>query len=349
METDRLSLASDNEAGAHPEVLDALVRANTGHCGSYGEDDYTRAALDRIRAHFGPQAEACLVFNGTGANVIALRGLVRQHEAVLCADSAHLWQDECGAPERFLGSKIAPIDAPGGKLEPKDILPFMRWKGAVHHTPPAVLSITQSTEWGTVYRPEEIRAIVELAREHDLRVHMDGARLANAAATLDLSLREMTTDLGIDAVSFGGTKNGLLFGEAVVFPDPERIPDRARLMGFHRKQATQLASKMRFLSVQFEALLRDDLWLRNARHANAMARRLAQGIRPLKSLEIVQPVEANVVFVALPREATRRLAAHARFHVWDPDRSIVRWMTAFDTRPEEIDRFIERVAEIVDG
>jgi len=347
----RLSLASDNEAGAHPEILQAVVRANAGHCPSYGGDAWSAAALARIRAHFGEQAEAFFVFNGTGANVIALEGLTRAHEALLCADSSHLWQDECGAPERFLGCKIVPIPARGGKLEPSDLLPSLRWQGAVHHSQPAAVSITQSTEWGTVYRPQEIQAIVELARAHGLRVHMDGARLANAAAHLDLPLRALTTDLGIDAVSFGGTKNGLLLGEAVVFPDPERIPESGKLTGFHRKQATQLASKMRFLAVQFEALLADDLWLRNARHANAMAQRLERGLAELKNLEILQPVEANALFVAVPREALPRLEAEARFHVWNPQprRPVLRWMTAFDTQPGDIDRFAARVAEIVDG
>jgi len=350
-DTGRLSLASDNAAGAHPEILEAVVRANHGHCPSYGGDAWTEAALARIRAHFGERAEACFVFNGTGANVVALKSLTHAHEALLCADSSHLWQDECGAPERFLGCKIVPIPARQGKLEPQDLLPFLRWQGTVHHSQPAAVSITQTTEWGTVYRPEEIAAIVELARKHGLRVHMDGARLANAAARLDLPLRAFTTDLGIDAVSFGGTKNGLLFGEAVVFPDPDRIPERGRLAGFHRKQATQLASKMRFLSAQIEALLADDLWLRNARHANAMAQRLARGLADLKHLEIVQPVEANALFVAVPREALPRLETHAHFHVWDPQprRPVLRWMTAFDTRPEDIDRFAARVAESVDG
>jgi threonine aldolase len=350
-DADRLSLASDNEAGAHPEILEAVVRANTGRCPSYGGDAWSEAALARIRAHFGERAEAFFVFNGTGANVIALKSLTRAHEALLCADSSHLWQDECGAPERFLGCKIVPIPARQGKLEPRDLLPFLRWQGTVHHSQPAAVSITQSTEWGTVYRPEEIGAIVELARTHGLRVHMDGARLANAAARLDLPLRALTTDLGIDAVSFGGTKNGLLFGEAVVFPDPERIPEHGALTGFHRKQATQLASKMRFLSAQIDALLANDLWLRNARHANAMAQRLERGVTDLKNLEIVQPVEVNALFVAVPREALPRLEAHARFHVWDPqpERPVLRWMTAFDTRPDDIDRFVARVAEIVDG
>lgn len=349
--TDRLSLASDNTAGAHPAILEAVVRVNEGHCPSYGADAWTDAAMARIRAHFGERAEACFVFNGTGANVVALKSLTRAHEALLCADCSHLWQDECGAPERFLGCKIVPVPARQGKLEPRDLLPFLRWKGTVHHSQPAAISITQSTEWGTVYRPEEIRAIVEFAHTHGLRVHMDGARLANAAARLDLPLRALTTDLGIDAVSFGGTKNGLLFGEAVVFPDPERIPERGTLAGFHRKQASQLASKMRFLSVQFEALLADDLWLHNARHANAMAQRLERALTDLKNLEVVQPVEANALFVAVPSEALPRLEAHARFQVWDPQprRPVLRWMTAFDTQPEDIDRFAVRVAEIVDG
>lgn len=349
MSTGRISLTSDNASGAHPEVVEALVRANEGHCASYGEDPHTEEALRLVRSHFGERAEACFVFNGTGANVVALRGLVRGHEAVLCAESSHLWQDECGAPERFLGAKIVPIPSPEGKLAPAHLEPLLDWRGAVHHAQPAALSITQATEWGTVYQPSEIRALVDFAREHGLRIHMDGARLANAAAHLDLSLAEIASDLGIDALSFGGTKNGLLFGEAVVFPDPDRIPDRGRFLGFHRKQATQLASKMRFLSAQIGALLSDDLWLRSARRANAMARRLEQGIAGLPGLEIVRPVEANALFVAVPEASLERLREHAHFHVWDPAGPIVRWMTSFDTRPEEIDRFVERVRAIACG
>ena len=345
----RLSFSSDNAAGAHPEILAAIARANEGHCPAYGDDPHSEAALHRVRAHFGEDAEALFVFNGTGANVLALRCLVRDHEAVLCADSSHLWEDECGAPEHQLGCKLVPIPASGGKLSPDDLRPTLGWRGSVHNAQPGAISITQSTEWGTVYQPHEIRALADFAREHDLRFHVDGARLANAAAGLGVSLRALTTDIGVDAVSFGGTKNGLLFGEAVVFPQPERLPDRARYAGFYRKQTTQLASKMRFLAAQFEALLgEDELWLRNARHANAMARRLAEGVGPIAGVEILQPVEANGVFAALPPESLERLAADARFLVWDEAGNVARWMTAFDTRPEDVDRFVECVAAAVD-
>lgn len=326
-------------------MLAALETANRGPAVAYGDDEHTAAAVTRMRAHFGEGAEVRFVFTGTGANVIGLSGFVRSHQAVLCADCAHLWQDECGAPERLLGCKLVPVPAKAGRLAIEDLTRVLGWRGIVHHSQPAALSITQATEWGTVYGVEETRALVEFAHRHGLVVHVDGARLANAAASLGASLRAITTDLGVDVVSFGGTKNGLLCGEAVIVPDP----DRARDLGFHVKQGMQLASKMRFLAVQFDALLADDLWLRNAAHANAMARRLAGKLAREAGLEIAMPVEANAVFAVLPERALEPLQRAARFHLWDPVRRIARLMTAFDTDPEDVDRFAGIAAEVVSG
>jgi threonine aldolase len=336
---------SDNAAGVHPEVLAAMQGANRGHAVAYGHDGFTESAVARIRDHFGDRVEVQFVFNGTGANVAALRGFVQSHQAVVCAESAHLWQDECGAPERLLGCKLVPVPSRGGKIVVDDLGPVLRWRGDVHHSQPAAVSITQATEWGTVYTIEEVRKLVDFAHDHALCVHVDGARLANAAAHLDATLREITTDLGVDVVSFGGTKNGLMYGEAVIVTDPER----ARDLGFHVKQGMQLASKMRFLSVQFDALLTDDLWLRNARHANSMARRLARKLSDVAGIEIVQPVEANAVFAGLPADLVEPLQRHARFHVWDPDRGIVRLMTAYDTAAEDVDSFAAVAADLASG
>jgi threonine aldolase len=340
-----LSFVSDNAAGAHPDVLAAVASANAGHCIAYGDDRYTEAALAGIRRHFGEGAQAWFVFNGTGANVVALRGFVDSHQAVLCGDSSHLWGDECGAPERLIGCKLIPVASHGGKIEASALEPFLRWRDSVHHSQPAAVSITQSTEWGTVYRPEEIRRLAEFAHEHELVLHMDGARLANAAASLGASLRELTTDAGVDVVSFGGTKNGLLFGEVVILTDARR----GRAFAYHRKQAMQLASKMRFLAVQFEALLADDLWLRNADRANAMARLLAEGIARLDGLEVVEPVESNAVFVAFPEAGLETLVRRARFPVWDPERRIVRLMAAFDTEPHDVERFVSWLSDVLRG
>jgi threonine aldolase len=339
--------ASDNFAGAHPDVLAAVAAANAGHVPAYGDDPYTAKAEARLREHFGEGARAFLVFNGSAANVLCLLAAARPFEAVICPDTAHMNVDECGAPERIAGVKLYTVAAPAGKLTPELVTARLRGVriGDEHAARPRVVSISNATELGTVYTPDEVRALAELAHERRMLLHLDGARLANAAAGLDLSLRDLTTDAGVDILSFGGTKNGLLLGEAVVFCAPELADDFL----YVRKQSLQLASKMRFVAAQFDALLRDELWRRNATHANAMAARLANAVKDLPGVRVTQQVEANGVFAVLPREATRRLLdewpGETPFHVWSEQTGEVRWMTAWDTTEEDVDRFAGAIAD----
>lgn len=333
--------ASDNYSGIHPEVLAAIAAANDGHQVSYGDDVYTEHLQSVFRGHFGEQAVAYPVFNGTGANVVALQSVTDRWAAVVCTANAHINTDECGAPEKVGGLKLYPIQTPDGKLTPELVDREARGFQDEHRAQPQVVSLTQSTEVGTVYSAEEVRAICEQAHSLGMRVHVDGSRLSNAAATLGVPFREFTTDAGVDVLSFGGTKNGLMVGEVVVV----LTPDCARGMKYVRKSAMQLASKMRFLSVQFEALLDGDLWLRNASHANAMARRLADGVRDLPGLTVTQDVQANAVFAALPPEVTARLQQRFRFYTWDEHTGEVRWMCAFDTTEQDVDEFITGIRE----
>ena len=341
--------ASDNHAGAHPEVLEALVAANDGHAGSYGADAWTARAEKLFREHFGPEARGFCVFNGSGANVAAIDALTGPHEAVICTDVAHMHVDECGAPERLAGTKLLTVSTEHGKLGPDDLRRWQANRGDEHRVQPRLVSITQATELGTVYTLEETRAIADTAHELGMLVHVDGARLANAAAALDASLAALTTNAGVDAVSFGGTKNGLVVGDAVVFCQPGLAAD----FSFTRKQMLQLASKMRFISVQFEVLLGGELWLQSARHANAMAARLADAAAAVDGVEISHPVEANAVFARLPRAAIDRLLAELPgehpFYVWDESADEVRWMCAWDTAPEDVDEFAAAVAAAVKG
>jgi threonine aldolase len=334
------TFGSDNNAGVHPEILAAIAAANDGHVRAYGDDPYTARAVEAFRAHFGPATEVFFVFNGTGANVLGIQALARPFEAVICADLAHINVDECGAPERFTGCKLLGVPAPGGKLTPAAVAERLRGIGDQHHVQPRVVSISQSSEYGTVYTPAEVRALADFAHTHGLMLHMDGARISNAAAALDLPLRAVTADAGVDVLSFGGTKNGLLGGEAVVFFDSAH----AERFRFIRKQGMQLASKMRFVAAQYEALIGTDLWLRNARHANAMARRLGDGLRRIPGMTVTQPVDANAVFAILPRDRIPALQAEAFFHVWDEPRNEVRLMASFDTTEDDVDRFIAAVA-----
>jgi threonine aldolase len=335
---------SDNHAGAHPEVLEAIAAANEGHAASYGDDAWTARAEELFREHFGPDARAFCVFNGSGANVAAIDALTRPFEGVICADVAHMNTDECGAPERLAGAKLLTVPTEHGKLTSDDLRRWEQSRGDEHQVQPRLVSITQATELGTVYTLDETRAIAAAAHELGMLVHVDGARLANAAAALDAPLAALTTEAGVDAVSFGGTKNGLLLGDAVVFCRPELAADFA----FTRKQLLQLASKMRFVSAQFEALLGGELWLRNARHANAMAARLAAAVEAVDGIEVSHPVEANAVFARLPRPAIERLLAELPgehpFYVWDEAANEVRWMCAWDTTPEDVDEFAGAVA-----
>ncbi|WP_406055875.1 low specificity L-threonine aldolase [Streptomyces sp. NBC_01077] len=333
--------ASDNYAGAHPEVLAALALANDGHQVAYGEDQYTEHLQRIMHSHFGPTAEAFPVFNGTGANVTALQALTDRWGAVICAESAHINVDEGGAPERMGGLKLLTVPTPDGKLTP-ELIDRQAWGWEdEHRAMPQVVSITQNTELGTVYTVDEIRAIVEHSHAKGMKVHLDGARIANAAASLDVPMRAFTNAVGVDVISYGGTKNGMLFGEAIVVLNPDAVSHMKHL----RKLSMQLASKMRFVSVQLEALLAKDLWLRNARHANAMAQRLAAGVREVDGVEILYPVQANAVFARLPHDVTRRLQERFRFYFWDESAGDVRWMCAFDTTEDDVDAFLQALKE----
>ncbi|GLB66126.1 threonine aldolase [Arthrobacter mangrovi] len=338
--------ASDNYSGVHPEILTALAHANGGHQVSYGEDDYTARLQEIIQTHFGAQAVAYPVFNGTGANVLSLQSMLPRWGAVICAATAHINVDENGAPERVGGMKLLPVPTEDGKLTP-ELIDREAWGwGDEHRAQPLAVSLTQSTELGTLYSIEEIRAIADHAHGHGMKLHMDGARLANAAAALDVPLREFTTDAGVDIVSLGGTKNGLLFGECVVVLNPEA----AAGLPYLRKMNMQLASKMRFISAQFVALLEDGLWLRSAAHANAMAARLRAAVAGIDGVRPTQETQANAVFATLPAGAADRIRKKFRFYDWDAARGEVRWMCSFDTSEADVDAFAEAIrAEVGDS
>ena len=297
------SLASDNNAGVHPDVFKAITAVNQGHVVAYGDDVYTASAVREFKRHFGDDSEVFFVFNGTAANCLSLKMLTRSYHAVLCAEAAHIYVDECGAPETFTGCKLIPLATKDGKLTVDVVRSAYHGIGDQHHVQPQVISITQSTEVGTVYKPEEIRQLGRFAHDHQMFLHVDGARIANAAAAQGLSLRQATRDLGVDVLSFGATKNGGMGAEAVVLFNPSRAAD----FKYYRKQGMQLASKMRFLSAQFTALFKDDLWLRNARNANRMAQLLKREISKIPRVKIVQKVEANGVFAQIPRRAIAKL------------------------------------------
>lgn len=336
------SFASDNYAGAHPEVMAALAEANSGHMPAYGADPITKAAESALKRHFGKESRIFFVCNGTAANVLSLAALARPHQAIICPENAHIQVDECGAVERFAGQKLLLMPAQDGKLNADDLARRLIGRNDVHRVQPRIISITQATEFGTVYKPEEIRSIAEFAHARGLLLQVDGARLANAAASLGASLADLTTEVGVDVVSFGGTKNGLMFGEAIVLINQDIGDDLA----YVRKQGMQLLSKMRFISAQFLALMRGDLWLRNAQRANAMARRLAEGIAGISQLRLTRPVETNAVFVELPRDWVAPLQQHSFFYIWNETSCEARWMTAFDTSNEDVDAFIAAIRQL---
>jgi len=338
--------ASDNYAGVHPEVLTAISEANGGHQIAYGEDVYTARLQQVVKQHFGESAEAFPVFNGTGANVTALTSVLPRWGAVVATSTAHIHTDENGAPERISGLKLLTVPTPDGKLTP-DLIDEEAWGwGDEHRAQPLAVSITQTTELGTLYTVDEVRAIADHAHERGMALHMDGARVSNAAAALGVGFREFTTDAGVDILSFGGTKNGLLYGEAVVVLNPE-VSDG---LIFLRKLNMQLASKMRFVSAQLIALLTDDLWLRSASHANNMAARLRSALDGVDGLAFTQATQANAVFVILPPGVADRLRENFRFYDWNPATREVRWMTAFDTTESDIDAFVAAIrAELATG
>jgi threonine aldolase len=337
--------ASDNYSGVHPEVLVALDEANQGHQVSYGEDDYTAALTQTIREHFGAKAEVFPVFNGTGANVVALTAMMPRWGAVICSSLAHIHTDEGGAPERVSGLKLFTVPVPEGKLTPELIATEAFGFGDEHRAQPLVVSITQSSELGTVYTPEEIRAITAFAHDKGMLVHMDGARLWNAAASLNLPFRAFTTDVGVDVLSLGGTKNGLLGAEAIVVLNPDAVDGLIYL----RKLSMQLASKMRFASAQILALFTDDLGMRSARHANAMASRLRSALEERVASGVVSglgfsaPTQANAVFALLDNAVADRIREKFRFYDWDRAKGEVRWMCSFDTTEDDISRFVDAI------
>jgi threonine aldolase len=337
------SFASDNNAGVHPEILEAIAGANQGHVVAYGDDPYTQSAIKKFEEHLGPDIDVFFTFNGTGANVLGLQALNRPYHAVLCSDYAHIYTDECAAPEKHTGCKLIPLPHRDGKITPESVRHAYHGIGDQHHVQARVISITQSTEMGTVYKPEEIQVLARFAHEHEMFLHMDGARVANAAASLGLTLRQATRDLGVDVLSFGGTKNGIMGGEAVVFFNRQFSHDFLYL----RKQGMQLASKMRFIAVQFEVLLTNHLWHRSAEHANHMARLLESELRRIPEVKIVWKVEANGVFAQIPRHAIEKIKEQYFFYMWIEEESIVRWMCSFDTTEEDVREFAKFVAEAV--
>jgi threonine aldolase len=337
------SFASDNNAGIHLEILAAVSSVNLGHVVGYGDDPYTQAAVEKFKQHFGASIDVYFVFGGTAANVIGLQAITRPHNAIICTDVAHIYTDECGAPEKFTGCKLLAVPGKDGKIRVEDIEHLLHGLGDQHHVQPKVISISQSTEMGTVYTPVEIRALADFAHRNQMWLHMDGARISNAVVSLNVPLKAVTADVGVDVLSFGGTKNGMMYGEAIIFFDPALSRD----LKYIRKQGMQLASKMRFISAQFDALLSNGLWCRNAEHANQMAIRLAQDIEKIPKIRITRKVEANGVFAIVPRECLPILLKEYFFYVWNEATSEVRWMTSFDTTEEDIEEFVRLLRETV--
>jgi len=337
------SFASDNNAGVHPEILAALSKANEGHVVAYGDDPYTEQAVKVFKKHFGKHVEVFFVFGGTGANVLGLKAATESYHAVVCAETAHINVDECGAPEKFTGCKLLTVPTPDGKVKPDQVKPFLDHIGFEHHVQARVISISQATEMGTIYTPAELKALASFAHQHDMLLHMDGARIANAAASLRTELRKITTAVGIDVLSFGGAKNGMMFGEAVVFFDPKL----AKGFKYLRKQGTHLPSKMRFISAQFSALLEKDLWRRNAEHANRMAQVLASELAQVPQIKITQQVESNGVFAEVPKKYIPLLQKRYFFYVWNEATSEVRFMTSFDTTEDDIRDFVGLVKRTI--
>lgn len=337
LEQMKRGFASDNNAGVHPDIMKALDNANDGHCVGYGDDPFTQEATEIFKDIFGSQSEVFFVFLGTGANVLGLKAVTQSYHSIICAETAHIHVDECGAPEKFTGCKLLPVETTNGKLTIAGIEKHVHGFNFEHHSQPKVISITQSTEMGTVYSIKEIAEICEYAHKRNMLVHVDGARIANAAATLNVSFTEMIKDTGVDVLSFGGTKNGMMYGEAVVFLKPG-LTEGFKYM---RKQGMQLASKMRFISAQFLAYFNNNLWLKNATHANQMAKILEQKVKEIPQVKITQAVESNGVFAIIPKNIIPLLQEHYFFYEWNEFTGEVRWMTSWDTTMEDVDDFVE--------
>lgn len=337
------SFASDNNSGVHPLVMDAIVKANSDHAVGYGDDPWTAAAEKKIKEIFGEEASPFFVFNGTGANSVALQSVTRSFNSILCASTAHIFVDECGAPARMTGCSLIPIDSPDGKLTPELILPHLINFGVCHHSQPGAVYISNVSELGTIYTIEETRAIADLLHKHGMYLHLDGARLANACAYLGCSMRELSVEAGVDVMSFGGTKNGMMMGEAVIAFRPEI----AQNLMYYRKQSAQLASKMRYLTAQYIPYLENNLWLKNAQHANATALRLANVLKKFPAIHFTQKVESNQLFFTIPTEPLRKLQEKYFFYMWNEDRNEARFVTSWDTSEEDIDSLEKFLNEIL--
>jgi len=337
------SFASDNNAGVHSEVIAAIAAANAGHVIAYGDDPYTARAVEQFQKHFGKDIAVYFVFGGTGANVLGLQAVTKSYNAVICAETAHINVDECGAPEKFTGCKLLSVSTPDGKIRAEQIGPFLHGVGFEHHVQPGVVSISQATEMGTVYTQREVKTLSGFAHKHNMLLHMDGARIANAAVSLNASFKEIAKDAGVDVLSFGGAKNGMMYGEAVVFFDKQLAAD----FKYIRKQGMHLPSKMRFIAAQFEALLSGDLWRRSAAHANRMAQILASELAKIPRITITQKIEANGVFALVPQKYIALLQKKYFFYVWNDETSEIRLMTSFDTTEQDIGEFIRLVRKIV--
>jgi threonine aldolase len=337
------SFASDNNAGIHPEVIKAIKSANEGHVIAYGDDHITARVEKLFQKHFGPDIAVYFVFGGTGANVLGLKSITQSHNAIICAETAHVNVDECGAPEQFTGCKLIALSTPDGKLRVEQLKPFLHAFGNEHHVQPRVISISQATEMGTVYTRKELKTLSSFAHDNNMLLHVDGARISNAAVSLNSSLKEITGDVGVDVLSFGGTKNGMMYGEAVIFFNKKLATD----FKYIRKQGMHLPSKMRYISAQFEALLAGNLWKRSATHANRMAHILASELAKLPKIKITQPVESNGVFAVIPPKYIPALQKKYFFYVWNEEISEVRLMASFDTTERDIYDFVKLVRKTV--
>lgn len=339
MTKNKHGFASDNNSGVHPEIMKAMIEANEGHTIAYGDDPYTQRAKEKFYKHFGTDIDIYFVFIGTAANVLGLNAATRSWNSVICAETAHINEDECGAPEKFNGFKLLTVETPDGKLTVDAIQKHMNGFDFEHHSQPKVISITQATELGTVYSAKEIKKLADYAHQNNMYLHMDGARIANAAVSLNSEFKKFTKDAGVDILSFGGTKNGMMYGEAIIFLNKTLGQD----FKYVRKQGMQLASKMRFISAQFERYLTDNLWHDNAKHANEMAQLLASKVKDIPQIKITQKVEANGVFASIPKEITEDLKKIYFFYDWDETKNEVRWMCSFDTKEEDILTFVELI------
>ncbi len=337
------TFGSDNYSGVHPDIMDAIIRANRGHAASYGADEYTAKATEKFKQYFGGDIEVFFVYNGTGANVLGLSSLTRSYQGIICSELAHIQVDESTATEKFIGCRQITLPTKDGKIYPKDIEAKIQRLDDQHHPQAKVISISQPTEYGTVYSIDELKSISSIAKKYNLYFHMDGSRIANAAVGLNKSFREFTRDVGVDVLSFGGTKNGMMFGEAVVFFTKDLAVD----FKFIRKQGMQLHSKMRFIAAQFDAILSNDCWKRNAAHANEMARYLSAELRSIPEVEITQSVDANGVFVKIPGEVIARLQEEQFFYVWTEKISEARLMCSFDTKKDDVEKFISKLKQLL--